>query len=134
MISQYLATALKEAGLAWNPGGHDRFVIPERDLDGDVFSINDLSIEVQQLAGHPAIMFNGTVEWALDWIHTGEVIWLPTEEQLRNALGDRFIALEATGDGFRCVVRVDASEEHFAAETAVDAYGYALLACLERPA
>lgn len=133
MISQYLATALKEAGLEWDPGGHDRFVIPERDLDGDIFSINDLSIEVQQLAGSPAIMFNGTVEWALDWIHTGEVVWLPTEEQLRNALGDRFVALEATTDGFRCVVRRNESVEHFEAPTAVDAYGYALLASLEPP-
>lgn len=134
MISQYLATALKQSGLEWDPGGHDRFVIPERDLDGDVFSINDLSIEVRELAGSPAIMFNGTVEWALDWIHTGEVIWLPTEEQLRHALGDRFIALEATNDGFRCVVRVVDSVERFEAASAVDAYGYALLACLQPPA
>lgn len=134
MISQYLATALKEAGLEWNPGGHDRFVIPERDLDGDVFSINDLSIEVQELAGRPSIMFNGTVEWALDWIHTGEVIWLPTEEQLRAALGTRFVSLSATDEGFRCIIRLDGSTETFEAVTAVDAYGYALLACLERTA
>lgn len=132
MISQYLATALKEAGLAWDPGGHDRFVIPERDLDGDVFSINDLSIEVQELAGRPSIMFNGTVEWALDWIHTGDVVWLPTEEQLRAALGSAFVALEASDEGFRCVIRMDGSTESFEAVTAVDAYGYALLASLER--
>lgn len=132
MISQYLATALKEAGLEWDPGGHDRFVIPERDLDGDVFSINDLSIEVQELAGRPSIMFNGTVEWALDWIHTGDVIWLPTEEQLRAALGTAFVALEASAEGFRCTIRIDGSTDSFEAVTAVDAYGYALLAALER--
>ena len=131
MISQYLATALKEAGIEWVPGGHDRFVIPDRELDGDVFSINDLSIEVQQLAGRQAIMFNGTVEWALDWIHTGEVVWLPTEEQLREALGTRFVALEATSAGYRCLIRVDDGTEGFEASRAVDAYGYALLACLE---
>ena len=132
MISEYLATALKEAGLEWNPQGHDRFVIPERELDGDVFSINDLSIEVQKLAGREAIMFNGTVEWALDWIHTGEVVWLPTEEQLRDALGRRFVALEATTSGYRCVIRIGDTTESFTATRAVDAYGQALLACLER--
>ena len=131
MISSYLATALKEAGLDWDPAEHDRFVIPDRDLDGDVFSLNDVSIEVQQLSGSPAIMFNGTVEWALDWIHTGEVVWLPTEEQLRNALGDRFVALETTDGGFRCVIERGDSVEHFDAVRAVDAYGYALLAMLE---
>jgi hypothetical protein len=107
-------------------------VIPERDLDGDVFSINDLSIEVQELAGRPSIMFNGTVEWALDWIHTGDVVWLPTEEQLRAALGTAFVALEASAEGFRCTIRIDGSTKSFEAVTAVDAYGYALLAALER--
>ena len=133
MISSYLATALKEAGLDWDPAEHDRFVIPDRDLDGDVFSLNDVSIEVQQLSGSPAIMFNGTVEWALDWIHTGEVVWLPTEEQLRSALGDRFVALETTDEGFRCVIRRGDSVEHVDAVRAFDAYGYALLAILEDP-
>ncbi|MCZ7671506.1 MAG: hypothetical protein M5U34_32405 [Chloroflexi bacterium] len=38
------------------------------------------------LKGWPAITFHGTSEWALDHIFMEEVVWMPTEEQLRQEL------------------------------------------------
>lgn len=130
MISKDLAIRLKRAGLGWEPAPHDRFVIPDRDLDDEVFSINDLSTEVRDVAGRPVIMFNGAVEWSLDWIVSREVVWLPTEDQLRTALGERFASLQAVPGGFRCTVRGASGPTDYDAPTAADAYGEALLGVL----
>lgn len=130
MISKTLALRLKAAGLAWEPAAHDRFVIPDRDLDDEVFSINDLSTEVRDVAGRPVILFNGAVEWSLDWIVSREVVWLPTEDQLRDALGDRFVRLQRLPQGYRCVALVGGTEQGFDAAAAADAYGEALLGVL----
>lgn len=130
MISRDLAIRLKRAGLAWEPAPHDRFVIPDRDLDEEVFSINDLSTEVRDVAGRPVIMFNGAVEWSLDWIVSREVVWLPTEDQLRTALGERFTSLHAVPGGFRCTVRGGSGVADYDAPTAADAYAEALLGVL----
>ena len=46
MIDVQLAQELKEAGLVWKPGPGDRFAIPDRDLDDDVFVLSNMTIEV----------------------------------------------------------------------------------------
>jgi hypothetical protein len=67
------------------------------------------------------------VEWALDSILQDEVIWLPSEEQLRGLLGDRFIALERASSDMRCVVDFDGHRMEYRDADAATAYGRALL-------
>ena len=127
MISIELARALRDAGLHWTPASGDRFVIPDRGLDGQVFAISEMTIDTRPSPGGQVIAFNGTVEWALDAIMQREVIWLPAEGQLRELLGSRFIALERDGDGLRCVVDFDGHRMEYRDANAANAYGRAVL-------
>lgn len=128
MIDIGLATKLRDGGLQWTPAVHDHFAIPGHDLDGRVFSLNDMSTEIRRFGDHSAIMFNGAVEWSLDWIMREEVVWLPSESQLRDLLGDRFVALDHPGPAFTCRTTFD--QEGFSGDTASEAYALALLATL----
>lgn len=128
MISFTLAKQLRTAGLAWHPAWGDLFHIPDRNLDDRAFVVADLSIDVTTLVdGIGAITFNGAVEWSLDYILTQDVVWLPSEPQLRAALAEAFVALVVTDTGFRCDIRSDDGTLGFEAVTAADAYGLALL-------
>ena len=127
MISFDLARRLETQGLEWTPALHDKFMIPDRDLDDRVFVIAELTIDVEEVGGHATIMFNGAVEWSLDYIFSQDVVWLPTEEQLRTRLGNTFTRLIRTEDGFRCEIDVDGMTVVFTADDAADAYGQALL-------
>ncbi|CAN5743418.1 hypothetical protein BH23ACT10_BH23ACT10_24660 [soil metagenome] len=127
MILIKLAHELRDAGLRWEPASGDRFVIPDRDLDDQVFSISEMMIDVRSSPVGRLIAFNGTVEWALDSIMQREVIWLPSEGQLRELLGERFIALERTATGLRCVVDFDGHRMEYTDTDAANAYGHALL-------
>ena len=131
-ISFDLARALHDAGLAWHPAQGDRFHIPDRDLDHLTFAISDMVVELRDSIGGLGreLAFNGTVEWALDSIMKADVVWLPTEAQLREELGDDFIALHPDEGAIACVAHVDGSPRTFVAPTAVEAYGRALLAVL----
>ena len=131
MVSVPLARRLQQAGLAWNPAIHDRFAIPDRDLDGQIFALNDLSTEIHEFGTMRAITFNGAVEWSLDWILSEDVVWLPTESQLRAELGDAFRALERSEPGYRCTFVVDGESEQAEASTAPDAYAEALIRLLQ---
>ena len=97
MITRELAETLAAAGLVWEPASGDRFLVPDRDLDEEVFVVSGMSVEVSDLPTGPEMRFNGTVEWALDSIGQHEVVWLPREDQLRDALGDRarYVDIEA---------------------------------------
>lgn len=127
MISIELARQLHDAGLPWEPASGDQFVIPDRDLDGQVFSISEMTIDVRSSPVGRLIAFNGTVEWALDSIMQREVIWLPNEGQLRELLGERFLALERCGADLRCVVDLDGHRMEYRDTVAANAYGRALL-------
>ena len=113
MISLELARRLREAGLLWRPAPGDRFVVPDRDMDDEVFVVSEMTIQVHDLPrGSSVIRFNGTTEWALDSIDADEAVWLPRESQLRDLLGDLFLRLEAVSTheaGFVVVVRADAN-------------------------
>jgi hypothetical protein len=74
------------------------------------------------------------VEWALDSIEQQEVIWLPREEQLRDALGERFLRLESVTGGYAVVLRpgphADGPEERHVDIDPERAYARALLTVL----
>jgi hypothetical protein len=132
VITRELAEALAAAGLAWEPSSGDRFLVPDRDLDDQVFVVSGMSVEVSELPSGAEVRFNGTVEWALDSIAQDEVVWLPREEQLRAALGDRFVALEAVPGGCAVVVTGPAGrpDERHVDLDAERAYARALLSVL----
>jgi len=100
VITLELAQRLKDSGLVWTPTSGDRFAIPDRDLDGLVFVVSEMTIETQQVYGGSVVKFTGTTEWALDSIAQSEVVWLPHEAQLRELIGSSFRRLEPAGDGF----------------------------------
>ena len=137
MITVDLAHRLHDAGLEWTPAAGDRFVVPDRDLDDEVFVISEMTIEAHQLETGGIVRFNGTTEWALDSIEQSEVLWLPHEAQLRALLGGEFRRLEALPDGFVVVLRDEAYDGRGGRHLDVDAeraYARALLAVLQRPA
>ncbi|MFG1602902.1 pilus assembly protein CpaE [Actinoplanes sp. NPDC049265] len=125
MIGVQMAQQLKDAGLTWKPAPGDRFTIPDRDLDDEVFVLSNMTIEVYQVPEGRVIGFNGTTEWALDDVEIEETLWLPREDQLRELLGGTFRSLHRTDDGYS--VETTAV---FAAPTTEEAYAAALLALL----
>jgi hypothetical protein len=133
-----MARELKEAGLVWRAGNHDFFAIPDRDLDDRVFVITDVMAYLELLRGWPVVTFHGTAEWALDYILTTEVVWLPTEGQLRQELEEILkkengivLQLMWQASGYCCRMRYQGQDLDFAAPTADQAYGRALLHALK---
>ena len=56
-----------------------------------------------------------------------EVIWLPSEDQLRDHLGLTFRSLTRDGRRYTCAVEAVGEERTYEAASASDAYGLALL-------
>ncbi len=138
MISLSLAKRLKKAGLVWQAGVNDFFAIPDRDLDNRIFVVADLLANLNILSGWPAVTFHGTAEWALDYILTTEVVWLPREEQLRQTIISSFpsnstqsILLSCDGSNYQCRITVDGRSFEASSATAADAYGAVLLHLLQ---
>jgi hypothetical protein len=128
MLSLDLARRLSVAGLSWVPRSGDRFVVPVDGMEEEVFVISDLTVDVHHFATGDVIGFNGTTEWALDSVEQDKVVWLPREEQLRDLLGEAFVALERLDGGFAVVVRdaVGTEQRHVDID-AERAYARALL-------
>ncbi len=134
MIPVRLAELLQQAGLVWDPAPGDVFVLPHRDMDDQRFVLSDMTIEVHQFPTGEVLGFNGTVEWALDSVERHEALWLPREDQLRDHLGEAFVALRRDGAEYVCEVAGPAGTA-VAAGRGVDpaeAYAHALLARLLR--
>lgn len=134
MISIELARKLKDAGLVWQTATHDFFAVPETGLDDRVFVLTDIVAYTELVQGWPVVAFHGTAEWALDYIYTSEVLWIPTEEQLRNELVRRLqsavnpsLALELTAGGYDCTIGTANGSMTLGAETAAEAYAAALI-------
>ena len=127
VIGVEVAQQLKDAGLAWKPTLGDRFAIPDRDLDDEVFVLSNMTIEVHTMPEGRIIGFNGTTEWALDDVELDETIWLPREDQLRELLGGTFRALRRGAGGYEVVIDLLEVERVFAAQTPAEAYAAALL-------
>jgi len=126
VITVELAVRLLDAGLAWHPEPGDRFVIPEHDLDGEVFVISNMTIDTAQVGSRHLVRFNGTTEWALDSVDADVCVWLPHEAQLRALLGPGFRSL-AFRDGEYVVTT---AQSRFAARDAECAYALALVEML----
>jgi hypothetical protein len=95
VLSLELALALRAAGVVWRPEPGDGFVVPDRDMDEQVFVLSDMVVQrMQPPDGPPILAFNGTTEWALDSLDAHEAVWLPREDQLRALLGAAFVSLE----------------------------------------
>jgi hypothetical protein len=129
MIALELARELRTAGLAWNPLPGDRFVVPDRGMDDEVFVISNMVVEVQDVPTGQIIGFNGTTEWALDSLEHRQVVWMPRESQLRELLGDRFLRLESVTGGFAVEFDLDGERREVDGD-AESAYARALLAVL----
>ena len=135
VVSEELAVRLRAAGLAWEPTNGDAFAVPDRDLDGEVFVLSDMVVELLHLPeGVTVLGFNGTTEWALDSLEVDAAVWLPREDQLRALLGPAFVTLEqvATPEvpGFAVTATVDGVAQRPLDVRAADAYARALLALL----
>jgi hypothetical protein len=142
MISLTLAVELKQAGLVWRTSTHDFFAIPDHDMDDRVFVLADMVAFTELVQGWPAVAFHGAAEWALDYIFSDEIVWLPTEEQLREALADQLrrdapseqpsLSLTAAADAYHCAITLRGQALTFAAPTASGAYAQALLHVLRQ--
>jgi hypothetical protein len=138
MISLSMARQLKDAGLTWIPAMHDYFAVPDRGLDDHIFVINDIMAYVEIRNNLPMVTFHGSAEWALDYLLTSDVIWLPKEDQLRMTVMRLLsteqgpaLLLASTGDGYRLEIQQQGDRFAFEAPEASEAYAAALLYLLE---
>lgn len=138
MISVSMALALKKAGLRWEPSVNDFFTVPDSGLEDRVFVLSDVSASVGRLRGTPVVIFHGSVEWALDYIYVDEVVWLPTEAQLREAIERRLVGIPGAGfslhntpDGYVCRLQHNDDDHRFEAFGAAEVYARALLYLLQ---
>ncbi|WP_239082136.1 pilus assembly protein CpaE [Actinoplanes teichomyceticus] len=115
----------------WKPRLGDRFAIPDRDLDEEVFVLSNMTVQVHDRPEGQIIGFNGTTEWALDDVEIDETVWLPREDQLRELLGGTFRELRRDPAGYRVRVELLGDTLTFpataAAPSAEEAYATALL-------
>ena len=81
MISSELALRLKQAGLEWRPAERDFFMMPEHNLDEQIFVVSALPALVQNFHSEMSITFHGSIEWALDYVLLSEAVWLPADEE-----------------------------------------------------
>ncbi len=134
MLTRELATALRRAGVQWRPVKGDRFVVPDRDLDDEVFVVSDMVVEAVDVPRIGRILaFNGTTEWALDSVEAADAVWLPREDQLRTLMGDAFVSLERLETepaGYAVTVRVDGEVDRHVDVDAEAAMARALLRLL----
>jgi len=140
MISVDRALELRNAGLRWHPTSGDRFAVLQPEMDNEIFTISEMTIEAHTFPTGTVLGFNGTTEWALDSVAQEDAVWLPREDQLRDLLGSTFRSLaRSTTGAFQVVVeRTGHFEESFWGETAEEAYAQAALAlvhaAVEHPA
>jgi hypothetical protein len=123
-----VAQQLKDSGLVWKPAPGDRFAIPDRDLDEEIFVLSNMTIEVYTVPDGRVIGFNGTTEWAMDDVEIDEALWLPRENQLRELLGGTFRSLRRSADGgYDVEMSLLGEDRVFTASTPEEAYAAALL-------
>lgn len=133
MIDIDVALRLRDRGLAWDPADGDWFVIDSELLRDQPFMLSSMVVErAVGRHGEPVFHFNGTTEWALDSIEPHEAVWIPREDQLREALGEHFRALTRGEDGHAIVTIIldDGQQREVSAPRVEDAYAGALLVLL----
>ena len=131
MISTELARELRLSGLLWRPTAGDAFRIERTELETDVFTVSDMTIEPHEFDTGTILGFNGTTEWALDSLALEDALWLPREDQLRELLGADFHSLTRLDDeAFEVRVVREGSASAFVASCPADAYAAAVLSAL----
>jgi len=131
MISSELARALRDSGLVWHPRAQDNFLIDQVEVDADVFTLSDMTVEAHEFDTGTVLGFNGTTEWALDSVDLGDALWLPREDQLRELLGSAFASLVHDTGSFIVSATVEGELRRFEAPDAANAYARALLPILD---
>lgn len=137
MISRELAVALRDAGLIWHPAEGDRFQLDlpdevELEVEADVFTVSDMTIEARQTPSGTDLAFNGTTEWALDAVTLADAVWLPREDQLRELLRRTFRRLIRLDDAFLVEIEIAGEALRFEHPDPAEAYGRALLELISR--
>ena len=137
MISSERAKQLKASGLEWQPAERDLFIMPDHNLEGQVFVVSPLPALVQSFGGQRTITFHGSIEWALDYVVLSEAVWLPSETQLRELLSssigpDAPLRLERLAAGYRLLAGIGTDLIEFESTSAEECYAQALLRALER--
>lgn len=137
MISRELAIALRDAGLVWHPESGDRFQIDlpeqvEEEVEADVFTVSEMTIEARRYPTGTILAFNGTTEWALDSVALADAVWLPREDQLRELLRATFRSLTRLEDSFEVEVEIAGDVRRFEHPDVAEAYGQALLELVGR--
>lgn len=135
MLNLDLALQLKLAGLQWQPAERDVFVLPDSELG--LFIVSDRTTLIQQINGQWMVTFHGVVEWALDSVLLTDVVWLPNETQLREAIQLRLggehpaVTLQWSDAGYRCTLHHLDAQRRFEQPTAEATYAQALLFVLQ---
>jgi hypothetical protein len=127
VISVELARALRDTGVRWEPEPGDKFVIPDRQMDDEVFVVSTMVIDVHEASAGRIIRFNGTVEWALDSVQQADALWLPSESQLRTLLRGTFRSLRRANGGYRVELEVAGRPLEVSGDDPEEAYARAIL-------
>ncbi|MEZ4766988.1 MAG: hypothetical protein R2844_00985 [Caldilineales bacterium] len=138
MLTVGTAQELRNAGLQWTPAALDLFTVPLPELENQIFVISEMTILAENLHGHPALTFHGSVEWALDHVWTGDALWIPREDQLRSLIEELLaskaeqwrLILESDDAGYRCTVETGDRRRSFQARDASECLAAALLQLL----
>ncbi|MGW4929455.1 pilus assembly protein CpaE [Agromyces sp. NPDC004153] len=137
MISRELARELRDAGLVWHPESGDRFQLDlpehvEPEIEADIFTVSEMTIEARRYPTGTILAFNGTTEWALDSVALVDAVWLPREDQLRELLRATFRSLTRLDDTFAVDVELGGERRRFEHPEVAEAYGMALLELIGR--
>ena len=139
MITLNTARKLKAKGLVWEPRVNDLFAIPDRDMDDLIFVISDVQVTIDMLFGRQVVSFQGASEWALDLLVKDEAVWLPKEEQLREALFELLLADGQPGmnlacgiEGCRLTIKFQNEKYEFRARDASEAYARGIIFLIEK--
>jgi len=137
MITRELALALRQAGLVWHPESGDRFQLDlsndvEPEVEADIFTVSEMTIEARRTPSGTDLAFNGTTEWALDAVELADAVWLPREDQLRELLRGTFRRLVRLDDTFAVEIEIREETVRFEHPDPAEAYALALLALITR--
>lgn len=112
MIDIDVALRLQRLGLVWEPADGDLFAIDNEQMREETFMLSSMVVErgISRTGGR-IFRFNGTTEWALDSVEQHEAVWIPREDQLREAIGDSFLALRRDPEGYTVELSLPSSSE-----------------------
>ena len=130
MIAEDIARQLRAAGLRWQPASGDTFAIDRPGMEGERFTVSEMTIEPHTFDTGTILGFNGTTEWALDSLAVEDALWIPREDQLRELLGGAFRHLARTPDGYRVTVYFGGDDRMFEDPDAATAYAQALVSLI----